>query len=124
MTGEVASTEDEPFEQQYIEAEQQVFADIADTEYLLDGLTTGECYRWEVQALGGDMTSRWSDEHRLIVSADYVPTAIGKVESARTIENENGYAIYNIKGTRVSDLNQPGVYIVKSSSTISKVIIK
>lgn len=124
VTGEVASTDDEPFEQQYIEAEQQVFVDIADTEYLLDGLTTGECYRWEVQALGGDMTSRWSDEHRLIVSADYVPTAIGKVESGRTIENENGYAIYNIKGTRVSDLNQPGVYIVKSSSTISKVIIK
>ena len=123
-TGEVASTEDEPFEQEYISAEQWTFNDIAGTEYELTELVKNECYEWEVQALGNGMNSRWSDVHSIIVSKDFIPTAIE--DDFERISTNNGYAdnIYNIKGTRVRDLSRPGIYIMKTNGLTKKIIVR
>ena len=122
-SGEVASTEDGPFEQQYISAEQWTFNDIEDTEYALTDLQEGECYDWEVQALGHGMNSRWSDVHSLIVSSDYLPTSITQLPSPTTHHPSPNTAIYNIKGMRVSDLSQPGIYIMKTNGQTRKTIV-
>ncbi len=134
VTGEVASTEDEPFEQQYIPAEQQTFTDIENEEYELDALDAGECYRWEVQAVSGDQTSRYSNSHQLIVSSDYVATGIGEFEvrDARSVSRglqipsdwSEGCDIYNMNGARAKTMNTPGVYIVKQRGNTWKMIVK
>ena len=135
VTGEVASTVDEPFEQQYIPAEQWTMENINDCRYVVTDLTEGECYKWEVQAVAEEMSSRYSDACQIVVSPDYIPTAIDDIAThdlfGRTYNPtasstpQQGYAtIYNIKGTRASDLRQPGVYIVKNARGTHKVIIK
>ena len=135
MTGQLASTVDEPFEQQYIPAEQWIVENIDESRYVVTDLTEGECYQWEVQAVAEEMTSRYSDASQIIVSPDYIPTAIDDIathdlfgqtyNATASSTPQQGYAaIYNIKGTRARDFRQPGVYIVKDARGTHKVIIK
>ena len=135
VTGQLASTVDEPFEQQYIPAEQWIVENIDESRYVVTDLTEGECYQWEVQAVAEEMTSRYSDASQIIVSPDYIPTAIDDIathdlfgqtyNATASSTPQQGYAaIYNIKGTRARDFRQPGVYIVKDARGTHKVIIK
>ena len=123
VTGQVASTADEPFEQLYIPAAQTTVEGIEGCSHTVAGLAEGECYEWEVQAVGQGMTSQWSDGRRLVVSSDYAATGLPAFD-AHPSAPTGRTAIYNIKGTRVRDMSQPGVYIVRGDGTARKVVVE
>lgn len=124
VTGEPASSEDLPFVQQYVAAEETLVEGVEGCSYTFEGLTHGECYHWQVQGVADSMISRYSDEREIVVDSSFAdPDGVEETLASSNMADSTPI-IYNVNGVRVSDTRQRGIYLIKNGNTVRKVAVK